>query len=271
MRLAQERVVGAINDALKSHDVTRFTDSEDHTFTIRASGVGGTNSDGVWQLLAGKGAKVEVEVQTPPNENGAPPEVRVMQADVATFRHDKDAEQSRGRLSMTLQLTGVTVRARDRSTATKLVDRIYPGLLPNNSPLPELLKMKSQALLGEARAQLHGPGQGGPIAEAAGELERRISSLTREVAAKTHERMAIAATCIVMVLFGSLAAIHLEKRLPLVVYAWCFFPALLAVLSVNVGQSVAISSGLPGVVLIWAGLVLLAMYGLSVGRKVARH
>jgi hypothetical protein len=271
MRLARERVIGSLDESLKSRGTARFTDADERTYTIRASGIRATATEGVWQCVPAKGAKVEVEVQTPSGEAGKSSETRLMQAENATLRHDLDAERTRGQISMTLAMTGVSVRTRERAVTTQLPDRIYPGLGPSGSPLPELLKLNSRALLDEASARGQGPGQGGGIADAASELERRIASLTREVRAKSHERMAIAVTCIVMVLFGAVTAIRLEKRLPLVVYAWCFFPALVAVLSVNVGQSVAISSGLPGVGLIWLGLVLLAGYALLVERRVARH
>ncbi len=273
VRLARERVVGWLDESLRTQGRARFTDSDERVYTIHAAGIRAGESEGSWRLIAGaaRGAKVEIEMAMPGGERGGTPDARVMLAESAVLRHDVEAERARGQISMTLSLTGVTVRTRDRATSTGLPDRLVPSLLPTTSPLPDLLRMDSDALLNEARARVQGPGQGGPIAEAAGELERRIAGLMREVDAKAHERMAIAATCIVMVIFGAIAAMRLERKLPLVVYAWCFFPALVAVLSVNVGQNMAISSGLPGLVVVWSGLAALSAVALFSYRKLARN
>jgi len=271
MRLSREKIVGWLDEMLRTQGRARFTDGDERTYTIRASGVRASTSEGAWQLVPGQGGKVEVEVAGLSGEQGKATDVRVMLAENATLRHDTEAERARGQVSMTLSLTGVTVRARDRGASTGLPDRPFPGLTPGTSPLNDLLKLDSRALLNEARARVQGPGQGGPIAEAAGELERRIAGLLREVDAKAHERMAIAATCIVMVLFGAISAMRLEKRLPLVVYAWCFFPALVAVLSVNVGQNMAISTGLPGLVVVWGGLAALSAIALHSYRRLAKN
>lgn len=262
IRMARQRVVGDLDKLIRSKDGAVLVGRASRT-TIRG---GGLQPDGPgWRILPLSTGGVEIEV-VPESGSGA---VQRIIAQSATIEHEFEEEQARGAISLALTLTNATIRAAGKGPATENPKIIMSGLAPRATPLPELMGRTSAELLAEARAS--DPQSQGAIPDAAQRLEKRVRSLRQEVTAKVNERWAIAATSIVLVLCGAVSALRLQGRLPLVVYAWCFFPALLAVLSVNIGQQVAIDFGWPGLVALWGGLGLLAAYTVWAYRVVTRH
>lgn len=103
------------------------------------------------------------------------------------------------------------------------------------------------------------------------ELRRSVSSLLREVTSKQHERFAGAVACFVMVVSGALIAVNLSQSLPLTVYLWSFFPALATIITISSGQQLTHQHGWPGLLVLWGGVGLLALYTFVGYSKLARH
>ena len=122
------------------------------------------------------------------------------------------------------------------------------------------------------RAQLQNrPEDGAMLGAPLEDLKRRIAALQREVTSKIHERLAMAASCLVMVLLGAVMALRLRDRLPLTIYLWAFFPALATVVTVSAGQQLTHQQGAVGLLLLWGGVVALGGYTLVELRRLARH
>ena len=70
---------------------------------------------------------------------------------------------------------------------------------------------------------------------------------------------------------STIVAIKLANAQPLVVYLWSFFPALVTVISISGGHQMVAKSGGFGLVVLWGGVVALAVYSFITYRIVARH
>jgi lipopolysaccharide export LptBFGC system permease protein LptF len=184
---------------------------------------------------------------------------------------DPLADQSMGNKSrFRLTLDGVTVLGTDAAGSTEMATTSYGDLTPDVDPLPGLLELNSAALLE----------MGEPLAAAQPEsflgvtmrgLRREIDFLKREVLSKQHERMAMSAQCLVMVLFGAVMALRLSNSTPLVVYLWSFFPALLSVIVLESGQQMVHQRGVAGLPLIWSAILGLAILTFIAYRGLARR
>lgn len=141
-----------------------------------------------------------------------------------------------------------------------------------NGPAAEFIDESSANLIRAAEAQLQNrPEDGAMIGAPLEDLKRRIAALQREVTSKIHERLAMAASCLVMVLLGAVMALRLRDSLPLTIYLWAFFPALATVVTVSAGQQLTHQQGAVGLLLLWGGVVALGGYTLVELRRLARH
>jgi lipopolysaccharide export LptBFGC system permease protein LptF len=95
----------------------------------------------------------------------------------------------------------------------------------------------------------------------------------RELTAKRHERFAIAASCLAMVLAGATTALRRSKQLPLTVYLWAFLPAIACLVLVSGGAQVVLASKTPwlGLVMVWSSVGALLMLVLWQLRAIAKH
>lgn len=109
------------------------------------------------------------------------------------------------------------------------------------------------------------------IAEVAVDLKDKIQELEREILSKVHERWAMSGTCLVMAVAGAVTAMRLGSALPLMVYLWSFFPALVGVITIMAGQQLTHDHGAPGLVVLWGGVGLLVVYTVVSYLHVARH
>ena len=111
----------------------------------------------------------------------------------------------------------------------------------------------------------------GPITRAASRLRERNDSLQREVTSKQHERLAYGFASLLTVFTGAVAALRRRYSLPLPVYLWSFLPALGAIITIGAGQGMAHKSGVPGLMLLWGGLIALAAFTWGEYTKLCRH
>jgi len=105
-------------------------------------------------------------------------------------------------------------------------------------------------------------------------LNRSIQKLGRKILSQLHERAASAITCMMLLVFGALLAIHLKGQLPLTVFFWSFLLAIVSIIVIHTGQNLAITqraSILGGLTVLWAGNGGMALAILVVYRKLARN
>ncbi len=145
------------------------------------------------------------------------------------------------------------------------------NLVPSDDIVGSMLAKSAPDLLAEARESTWRSPPSTALAAAMDDLERSIARLGREVMAKRHERLAMSASCLVMVLAGAVIALRLSRRLPLTVYMFTFIPAVVCIVTISGGQQLTVQSGVPGLYLMWSGVLGLLVYTLIQFRAMARH
>lgn len=173
-------------------------------------------------------------------------------------------------LAMELVTIGSDMAAADGDT-NQIASLSYTALTPRADPSPELQGMTIEGLLREAGAHHDGVRRNENVIRAEEDLREELGELQNEILSKQHERMAMAAACLVMVLTGAVSAMRLGNAVPLVVYLWSFFPALATVILISSGQQTTHEFGVPGLPLLWAGVFGLALYTFVAYRAIARH
>ncbi|MEK6703980.1 MAG: LptF/LptG family permease [Planctomycetota bacterium] len=145
------------------------------------------------------------------------------------------------------------------------------GLTPATDILVRSRLLNVPAIL-DAAAKLSGTaGDKGPVVRSAANLRSLESVLQREITSKQHERIALATACMIMIVTGAVTALRLSLRLPLMVYLWSFFPALICVVTISGGQQTTEAVGTAGLFLLWGGVAMLGIYTAWSYRVVAKH
>lgn len=103
------------------------------------------------------------------------------------------------------------------------------------------------------------------------DLSQEVNKLLREVLSKQHERWAMSFACLVMVVLGAAMAMRLRDALPLTVYVWAFFPAVLAMVAISGGQQMTHKHGAAGLLILYAGVVGLGIFAAVEYVKASRH
>ncbi|HEX8877263.1 MAG TPA: LptF/LptG family permease [Phycisphaerales bacterium] len=155
----------------------------------------------------------------------------------------------------------------DRQDATKRERLSLGALRAPQSQAESLLKMTSLELLAQGDTMQ----SSSTIRVVTGELRRELADLSREILGKQNDRVALSVSCLVMLLTGAVTALRFSKSLPLTVYLWSFFPALLCVITIAGGQQFTHAHGWPGLSLLWGGVILLAAYTFWMYLTVRRH
>lgn len=145
------------------------------------------------------------------------------------------------------------------------------GLTPATDILVRTRKLGVPAMLQEAAKLPQTAGDKAPVISAANNLRSLEGVLQREITSKQHERLALASACMIMIVTGAVTALRLSLRLPLTVYLWSFFPALVCVVTISGGQQTTKAIGSPGLLLLWGGVALLTIYTAWSYRIVAKH
>lgn len=192
----------------------------------------------------------------------------------AALSGDTDGAQTTFRLEM----TNVSIRTPDaEADGLDAIDRPaleQPGLALRQDPTLAYIGLASAPLIDQARtlATVAPANEAELLLQSAGDLEQRIARLMREITSKSHERLAMAVNCLVMVVTGAVTALRLRNSLPLVVYLWSFFPALLTVLLIAAGQQHAHGESLAvGLPMLWAGVLVLGGYAAAMLASLSRH
>lgn len=239
---------------------------------------GGIGPDRGWRFApVTPGGRVIVDLYRPgPNGEPGGGGVDRLEADDAVINlegHSAGADDALGTtpdergLTFELILDGVHLSARssvDGSASTVETEqrrRKIGGLRLRVDPLDRLLELDAAQMVAESASRADPQNAYPGIAEQTLRLERMLAKLQREITSKQHERMAMAASCLVMVLTGAITALLLKNSPPLVVYLWSFFPAVVTIILISTGQRATHSdSPTVGIPLTWSSVAALAAY-----------
>jgi lipopolysaccharide export LptBFGC system permease protein LptF len=105
----------------------------------------------------------------------------------------------------------------------------------------------------------------------AASLRKKIDEVLREALSKQHERWAMAASCLVVMLTGAITALLLSQRMPLTTYLWTFIPGLISWVTISGGQQLTEQSGTRGLLMMWSGVGLLGVYAGVMYWRLSRH
>jgi lipopolysaccharide export LptBFGC system permease protein LptF len=270
LALARVHGEGEIESAVRDAGRLRLLDERGHDVLLRAAHA--AREGDAFVLRPPEGGAV-VASFTRPGADEARPEHLVAAAEGARLTFEELEPDLGPRLALRLELRNARVRAQDRPGENPPLRALVAlgGLSLPGDRLAEFLAMPSRALVEAARPLgEHNPLVRERLAGVHG-LEGALRRLHHDVLAKRHERMALAASCLVMVLCGAVAALQLSTRLPLVVYLFTFAPAMAAMVTISGGQQVTVVHGAWGLVLMWSGVAGLALYTLAAFLRLARH
>lgn len=276
VHLAERYTITALATALNSQGAARLIGPADETCILKAAGIRWNSGEGRHELIGRPGAArgIEVELYGPgsarSNRPLDPASATRLSATAGGLKSDIGKDRTVRRLSLTLELESFAA-TRETERGGERTSKSIQGLSPAIDPLAELLKKPSKDLLTESNQRIAAAGRDEFLEGPTNDLTKRLVKLGREVVGKHHERMAMSWACLVMVLTGALTAMRLGSSLPLTVYLWSFFPALLTVLTISAGQQMTRQMGLGGLVVLWAGVGLLVAYAAGAFWLVRRH
>lgn len=256
--LAAQLSYGGFDSELRAGRPIELTGPQGSVFRVLGSGIAPV--DGGWGVLpVRETGAIEVEITSPAGRTDR------LRADAASFametptEEDPFADRSAGAGSrFNLKLDRVRVLGAGADAGTELVTTTYEHLRPAQDAMTELAKLNSPELLQRAEPYAAG-NEDGQVARMSRMLQREIDYLQREVLSKQHERLAMSAQCLVMVVLGAVMALRLSHATPLVVYLWSFFPALLSVIMLESGQQMIYDQGAIGIPVIWFAVVALGV------------
>lgn len=176
--------------------------------------------------------------------------------------------------------TGASPAAEGDGGADSRSDTLFYGALTTEKDhAAERAAETSKQLIDDAMQRTSGtdgdaatesPGSA-PMRRAARELSTKIEDLKREAVSKLHERAAFSLSCLLMTVCGAVVALRLHAALPLQVYLWSFFPALICVITISAGQGLTHKYGTPGLILLWGGVAGLGIFTLAAYSSLKRH
>ncbi len=280
LHLGERVTTAAVGDRLRAkHEVT-FTDEQGGRVVVRAAGTHYTHPQR-WSLdPLSPGAPIEIEI-THLGLDGKTPLTTLVSAKTAGLYTLTGTRDKPDRLiTLKLEAEETVVTARGSGSGVKPVNAgqqaVYKldDLSLTDDPVLDLIdpvKSPSEKLLAQAQPRIDGTPSDGFVGAPAKHLRQQIEKLGREITSKQHERFAMAAACLVMIVAGAVTSLRLGLSMPLTVYLWSFFPALATVITVSTGQQLTHDSGTRGLFVLWGGVALLGVYALVGYRRVARH
>ena len=103
------------------------------------------------------------------------------------------------------------------------------------------------------------------------DLRYRIDKARKQILGTHHERLALSASAILLVIAGAVVAIRFQEASPLTAYLAAFVPALGMVLAISTGQEMVDDYGPIGLPVLWGGLLVLAALIAWVLQRVSRR
>lgn len=276
MTLAAKTAVDEFVASVKERGAIELADERGNPVVVRTGGM--RWSGGRWVLSPATGGVIEArytKVSSRAEGAGESQTAMVASAAAGTLTPEPTEDQVERRVSFRLDLERVRVREQERLGDAPERSLMPLGRLsPRNDAAKEYLAMGSRELLRAAMPWIERPAPDPEVRErvygVAG-LDGALRRLEHDVLAKRNERMALAASCLVMVLCGAVTALKFAAKMPLTVYLFSFFPALACMVTISGGQQVTVKQGAPGLLLMWSGVAALALYTLIVYLRLRRH
>lgn len=296
MTLAEQQAIVDIDETLKRQGYAKFKDPFGQNITLKGGGLGYhrkavRNDDGkitreidprVYRVvpIAGRGSgNIVVEREL---ENG---KLQVQSAANAFIRLPTASNPDRITASVTIQLLKVAAEQIGSDGEIDLPAADIPAGRGEvgERPLADLTFVgdETSALaarstgeilaLADQRAGTAKPAEKRVIEAPLGKLRGELKDLFNEVLSKEHERYAMSAACLVMILVGAVMALRLRDALPLTVYLWAFFPALGTILAISGGQQLTHDNGPVGLLLLWAGVIALGGFATLEFVRLSKH
>jgi len=261
--LDQQDVVGFLWDRLRDGKWIDLVGPQGERYQLTAPPARVAAGEGSLTLIAAEGEPVRVRVGS-----GIGPTQR-LEAARATVR--VEPSEVGDRPNVNLRLHDVTV-IDPRLPTPNQAPTLYLNLLRVDRPTgPDRRHLGALELLRIAE-QSPAP----PIDRAAGRLAGAISGLRENITTTIHERGSMAVMSLMVMLLGAVMSMKLRHETPLVIFFWCFLPAIAAVLMVNGGENIieaeVFGAGLWfDATMIWSGNIFLALLIWLVYVKLARH
>lgn len=269
-RVAEGEALRDIDQALRENGKVELSDVDGRIYVLHAGGAEYNPVDHTCELHPVPGAEtIRIERYHP--QQGAARTGTEYIARAATIRGDSVKNPLNRRVALSMVLYDARARGPGSEAAGERREVPFNRLIPETDPLSELLRHPSRELIAEVRDRHAAGFVDAPILKSAENLESRINRLDREVVSKLHERWAASAACLVMVVAGAVTAMRLGASLPLTVYLWSFFPALLAVITISMGQQMTQRVAMGALAILWGGVGILAIYSLIAFLMVRRH
>jgi len=272
-RLADEvalrRAIDDMSRSLAAAGSFTLLDSAGRQVVVRAASIKPGNNR-TWNVIPKNGNGVEIDLLRP--EGGGLSRTGGVRhtARSVVLTPDTSDDRPAGEMALGLELRDVASAALNENSAAESTKRerfSIAGLVAPKDQLAQLLKLGTLPLLAESVSAEKDPS----VAMIAGDLRNFVAQLQLEITSREHERLAVAASCLVMMLTGAVTALRFSRSLPLTVYLWSFFPALVCVITISGGQQFAKSSGWIGLPLLWAGVGALSLYTLWSYLIVRKH
>ncbi len=266
--LAQHQTLAMIRARGAAGQPIEFVDSQGHLVVLRAPLV--TVADGRAMLGSPPGGVIRVD-RTRTSTTGVSEQV------LSALTGLLVAEDVPSQQSPTFKLVLDRVRVRDSVSiaggADAGADAEQPQVVVERlTPVPDaaaaLSPMHSDELLELAEARV---AAGEKLGDGPKQLRKALQRVERLVLGRQNERMAMAASCFLMILTGAVTALLLSRRLPLAVYLWTFLPALATIVTISGGQQMVQQSGVMGLTLMWGGVAALGAYTAVVFAYLAKH
>jgi hypothetical protein len=142
--------------------------------------------------------------------------------------------------------------------------------------VPEPGRLEDDALLAWAEAAAEDPSRSKGlrqwVAKETAAITRESDKVVWDIDARIHQRFAQAVTAPLLLLLGSILAIHLRHSTPLAVYLVAFLPAVADILLISGGeQTLRRGPSILGYTLLWSGNVLLIVFCVAAWLRLRRH
>ena len=107
-------------------------------------------------------------------------------------------------------------------------------------------------------------------------LVQEINDLRGRITSAVHERAAMAVCALLVMLMGAVMAMLLRQQVPLVIFFWCFLPAIVAIFMINGGKNMVEADALGvgqwfNAAMVWSGNAFLLAVIAVIYARLARH
>ncbi len=280
-RLMTKYVTEEMQERLVKDRQIVMRDSQDRQMIVKAGAMTWNQTKQRWELQPVRtNATIDIEIRREGDDKTGPGSTtRLSARDVVLIPSYRSARPDQ-RLVFTLGAKNAVVRGLDAATGSRdaaaatVAERSYSDLTyppGEHAALTDKRQTSMAALVEMVDQRVKDYGPDPFLTDKKDELLTKVDKLEREILSKQHERMAMAAACLVMVVTGAITAVQLSQSLPLTVYLWSFFPALAALITISTGQQVTHDKGMWGLLILWGGVGLLGLYGAMGYVRLARH